>query len=465
MRFFTEPEYELSNPTKSFLEFSALQTEKTALFNQWICANESLLLFLKGKSTRPFTDTGLITKHAFLSEFQEYIVHFFPNFESSEDDFWIFLTYYCSFLSLLPKEKVIEKQYLIGVQIKSINEKEFPLLDGNISDFHSQSLNYVSAEKTACYASFPTEWGLLKIQFVESTMALIKLEICDLSLAKMLVQQIKGLHPTTATLDSLSLLLSKKKKPELKNQSKALSLKYKLKSALWISGAVALPLVLWAAKSYFWDAQDTNFMASPKSSLVFFTPTERRKIDGYLKSTSPSLATIHTTKGGTFHTIRSAFTNTSAERIYSQLLNGLDSYYYNMTPFKDSSKANHIENTKELKTLRGPSRVVFKNNAASHVLILVFKDEPSTAVYSNLLKTKDTVTVQMFPGMKALFLPGREFYNDTALVFRQWDFNYDQALQNVYNFEGGRRTTVLFKGELGWEFNFSSSRNAFQLIQ
>jgi hypothetical protein len=169
--------------------------------------------------------------------------------------------------------------------------------------------------------------------------------------------------------------------------------------------------------------------------------------------------------GGLSFTIRQAFLNREAEAIYTELTDGLNQYYFNPKPLKDTVQSKVLLNTRVFSKSSGKAMIKVKNNAYYHMLVIGFLNNPGAPVFSQLIASNSTESIRLTKGMKVLFLPGRKFTGDSKTPFIEWDFNYDQALQQLYTFEGGSSYSMIFHGGLGEEVTFTNPYQVFTLTQ
>jgi hypothetical protein len=225
---------------------------------------------------------------------------------------------------------------------------------------------------------------------------------------------------------------------------------------------VVVILVLF--KWVFTMDEDTSEF-TPSSSLIYFTPKERIFIDTTLRREKPIRSTVSLSSSavGVNYQIRQAFVNKKAEALYTSLTNGLNDFYYNPIPLKDSTTENTLEGTTSLAEFNGKSTIKCKNTSAYDVLLIAFNELSGSPVYSRLIRTGTTQTCQLTKDAKILILPGKEFSGSNKIPFNVWDYNFDQGLQQVYTFSGGLSFAVVFRGEWGEEFSFTNPYQCFKL--
>ena len=151
--------------------------------------------------------------------------------------------------------------------------------------------------------------------------------------------------------------------------------------------------------------------------------------------------------------------NKKAEALYTSLTNGLNDYYYNPIPLKDSTIGNTIVGTTSLAEFDGKSTLKCKNTSAYDVLLIAFNE---LTVYSSLIRSGTTQTFKLTKGAKILILPGKQFAGSNKIPFNVWDYNFDQAMQQVYTFSGGLSFAVVFRGDWGEEFSFTNPYQCFK---
>jgi hypothetical protein len=204
---------------------------------------------------------------------------------------------------------------------------------------------------------------------------------------------------------------------------------------------------------------------TPTSSLVYFTRKERVFIDTTLKRYKPLRSTVFlsSNSSGLAYQIRQAFVNKKGEALYSSLSEGLNDFYYNPIPLKDSTVENILEGTTSLTEFNGKATLNCKNSSAYDVLLIAFNEQTSSPVYSLLIRSGTTQQCKLMKGTQVLILPGKEFSGSVNIPFNVWDYNFDQGLQQVYTFGGGLSFAVVFRGDWGEEFSFTNPYQCFKL--
>ena len=468
MRFYTQTE-RLSEDNKHEREgFEQIQSEQSKLYNQWIESNETLLPFFKGSMEGPFKDQGMILQSALLDGFKHYSAHFFPEFSWHEESFWEDLSAYLSFLSLTSSQKRKELKRAVSIGVNLTNEREYPIHFKNQGEFTNGVLGYLSDIRVNAYRNFPEEWESLRIQYIESAVALFNHPCCTPALAGKILSTVKGISGSLQVNETINKAWADFQQGQLPTgvkmeQHKSLPIKQGFRWAL-ILGLCSFGVVL---LNWIFSTEEATTTQGSHSSLVYFSVEERKHIDSSLKQAKAihSDVTVLSSNGGLSFTIRQAFLNREAEAIYTELTDGLNQYYFNPNPLKDTVQSKVLLNTRVFSKSSGKAMIKVKNNAYYHMLVIGFLNNPGAPVFSQLIASNSTETIRLTKGMKVLFLPGRKFTGDSKTPFNEWDFNYDQALQQLYTFEGGSSYSMIFHGGLGEEVTFTNPYQVFTLTQ
>ena len=466
MRFYTQSERKSLSTLDEVIDFEQIQSEQTALFNAWIESNSSLLAFLQGKETIPFKDSSMLIKNALLPDFKRYIARFLPLFEPREDDFWGSLAAYMSYFCIVDSTAIKEVLPSVSRQITQQNERDFPSSISSAAAYNQAAYTFFAPSKLMAYSTFPKEWEVLRIQFIEHALRMINDPYCSGNTAGFILSKLRTIHCPVAVKEAIDDAWNSFQIGQLniqKNEPK----KYKLNRPLIIRlafGVFGVVLILVLFKWVFTMDEDTSEF-TPSSSLIYFTPKERIFIDTTLRREKPirSTVSLSSSAGGLNYQIRQAFVNKKAEALYTSLTNGLNDFYYNPIPLKDSTTENTLEGTMSLADFNGKSTIKCKNTSAYDVLLIAFNELSGSSVYTRLIRTGTTQTCQLTKDAKILILPGKEFSGSNKIPFNVWDYNFDQGLQQVYTFSGGLSFAVVFRGEWGEEFSFTNPYHCFKL--
>lgn len=465
MRFYTQSERKSLSTLDEVIGFEQIQSEQTILFNAWIESNSTLLSFLQGKEIKPFKDSSMLIKNAMLPDFKRYIGHFLPLFEPREDDFWGSLTEYMSFFCVVDSTAIKEVLAHVSRKITQQNEREFPSTIISGEAYNQAAYTFFAPSKLMAYSTFPKEWEVLRIQFIEHALRMINNPYCSGNTAGFILSKLRTIHCPVAVKEAIDDAWTSFHKGQLnvqKNEPK----KYKLNRPLLIRlalGIFGIVSILFLFKWVFTSNEDTSIL-TPSSSLIYFTPKERIFIDTTLRREKPirSTVSLSSSAGGLNYQIRQAFVNKKAEALYTSLTNGLNDYYYNPIPLKDSTIGNTIVGTTSLAEFDGKSTLKCKNTSAYDVLLIAFNELTGSPVYSSLIRSGTTQTFKLTKGAKILILPGKQFAGSNKIPFNVWDYNFDQAMQQVYTFSGGLSFAVVFRGDWGEEFSFTNPYQCFK---
>jgi len=465
MRFYTQSERNALSTLDEVIAFEQIQSEQTALFNAWIESNSSLLSFLQGNVTATFKDSSMLLKNALLPDFKRYTAHFLPAFEPREDDFWGALTDYMSYFCVVDAAAVKTTLPFISSQVTRQNDFEFSLNVTSPDSFNQAIHAFLAPEKISAYSMFPKEWEVLRIQFVEQSLRLIQNTHCSATSAGFILSKLKSIELPEAVKQSVNEAWNGFKKGQLNIQKKEPK-KLKISRPLIVRLALGAVGILSCFFLFNWvfSVEEAVLAVTPNSSLTYFTPRERIYIDTTLRSGKPIRSTVllSSSSSGVNYQIRQAFVNKKAEALYTSLTNGLNDHYYNPKPLGDSTTDNTVEGTTSLAEFNGKSTIKCKNSSAYDVLIIAFNELTGSPVYSTLIRTGATQTCQLTKGSHVLFLPGKQFSGSNKIPFNVWDYNFDQAIQQVYTFNGGLSFAVVFRGDWGEEFSFTNPYQCFK---
>ena len=465
MRFYTQSERKSLSTLDEVFGFEQIQSEQTSLFNAWIESNSSLLSFLQGKETKPFKDSSMLMKNALLPDFKRYTAHFLPIFEPREDDFWDSLADYMSYFCVVDSGAIKAGLPYVSRQITLQNERDFSSSINSSDAYNQAAYTFFSSSKLMAYSTFPKEWEVLRIEFIEHALRMINHPHCSSNTAGYILSKLMSIHCPEAVKDAIDEAWNSFQKGQLniqKNEPRKVKFNRPLiiRLGLGVFGVVSI-LVLF---KWVFTTGELASTITPSSSLIYFTPKERMFIDTTLRREKPirSTVSLSSSGGGVNYQIRQAFVNQKAEALYTSLTNGLTDFYYNPIQLKDSTTANTLEGTISLDEFDGKSTMKFKNSSAYDVLLICFNELTGSAVYSRLIRTGNTQTCQLTKGAKILMLPGKAFSGSSKIPFNVWDYNFDQALQQVYTFSGGLSFAVVFRGEWGEEFSFTNPYQCFK---
>lgn len=465
MRFYTQSERKSLSTLDEVMVFEQIQSEQTALFNAWIESNSSLLSFLQGKEIMRFKDSSMLLKNALLPDFKRYTAHFLPVFEPREYDFWGALTDYMSYFCVLDTTAVKATLPNISSQVARQNNLELSLSITSVESFNQVIHAFLAPEKISAYSMFPKEWEVLRIQFIEQSLHLIKNTHCSAVSAGFILSKLRLIDMPEAVRQSVDkawndfqqghLNIQKKEPKKLK-----ISRSLKVRLALGVLGILSFFFLF----NWVFSVEDALLAVPPNSSLVYFTPQERIFIDTTLRSEKPirSTVSLSSSSGGVSYQIRQAFVNKKAEALYASLTNALNNFYYNPTPLGDSITENYILGTTSLATFNGKSSIKCRNSSAYDVLLIAFNELTGSPVYSGLIRSGKTQTFQLTKDAKILILPGKQFSGSNEIPFNVWDYNFDQALQQVYSFSGCLSVAVVFRGDWREEFSFTNPYQCFK---
>lgn len=465
MRYYTLSERKSLSTREEVICFEQIQTDQTELFNAWIESNSSVLSFLQGRESGPFKDTSMLTKNALLPDFKRYFAHFLPVFEPREDDFWGSLTEYISYFCIVDSTAIKAVLPNVSRQITQQNERDFPSSINSSASYNQAAYNFFAPDKLMAYSTFPKEWEVLRIEFVEHALRMITHPQCPSNTAGFILSKLRSIPSPAAVKDSIDDAWNSFQRGQLniqKNEPK----KYKFNRPLMIRvafGMFGAILIIGLFKWVFTTDEDATFL-TPSSSLIYFTPKERIFIDTTLRREKPirSTVSLNSSVGGANFSIRQAFVNKRAESLYTSLTNGLNDFYYNPIPLKDSTTKNTLDGTTSLAEFNGKSSIKCKNSSAYDVLFIAFNEFSGAPVYSSLIRSGKTQTFKLTKDAKILFLPGKQFAGSNKIPFNVWDYNFDQAMQQVYSFSGGLSYAVVFRGDWGEEFSFTNPYQCFK---
>jgi hypothetical protein len=466
MRFYTQSERNALSTHDEVIAFEQIQSEQTALFNAWIESNPFLLSFLQGKEITRFKDSSMLLKNSMLLDFKGYIVHFLPVFKPREDDFWGALTDYVSYFCVVDSTAIKEKLPHISRQITQQNDLDFPASIQSENAYNQAVYNFASPSKLDAYRAFPKEWEVLRIEFIECSLQRINNPLCSSATAGFILSKLRSMPCPDAVNIAIDEAWIRFQKGQLNIQKKDKK-KGKLNRPLMFRlaiGVLGMFAVLFTVNWVFAREVDSAPF-TPTSSLVYFTRKERVFIDTTLKRYKPlrSTVSLSSNSSGLTYQIRQAFVNKKGEALYSSLSEGLNDFYYNPIPLKDSTVENILEGTTSLTEFNGKATLNCKNSAAYDVLLIAFNEETSSPVYSLLIRTGTTQQCTLMKGTQVLILPGKQFSGSVNIPFNVWDYNFDQGLQQVYTFGGGLSFAVVFRGAWGEEFSFTNPYQCFKL--
>jgi hypothetical protein len=465
MRFYTQSERNSLSTLDEVIAFEQIQSEQTALFNAWIESNSSLLSFLQGNVTTPFKDSSMLLKNALLPDFKRYTAHFLPEFQPREDDFWGALTDYISYFCVVDATAVKTTLPFISSQVTRQNDLEFSLNVTSPDSFNQAIHAFFATGKISAYSMFPKEWEVLRIQFVEQSLRLIQNTHCSPTSAGFILSKLRLIELPEEVKQSVNEAWNGFQKGQLNIQKKEQK-KLKISRPLMVRLALGAVGILSCFFLFNWvfSVEEAVLAVTPNSSLTYFTPRERIYIDTTLRSGKPIRSTVllSSSSSGVNYQIRQAFVNKKAEALYTSLTNGLNDHYYNPKPLGDSTTDNTVEGTTSLAEFNGKSTIKCKNSSAYDVLIIAFSELTESPVYSTLIRSGATQTYQLTKGSQVLFLPGKQFSGSNKIPFNVWDYNFDQAIQQVYTFNGGLSFAVVFRGDWGEEFSFTNPYQCFK---
>lgn len=466
MRFYTQSERKSLSTLDEVIGFEQIQSEQTSLFNAWIESNSTLLSFLQGKVITRFKDSSMLLKNSLLPDFKRYTGHFLPEFEPREDDFWVALTAYMSYFCVVDAAAVKATLPYISSQVARQNNLELSLNVTSVESFNQVIHAFLSPEKISAYSMFPKEWEVLRIQFIEQALRLIQNTHCSAVSAGFILSKLRSIDLPEAVKHSVNEAWHGFQKGQLNIQKKEpkklkISRSLKVRLALGVMGILSFFFLF----NWVFSVEDAVLAVPPNSSLIYFTPQERIYIDTTLRNEKPirSTVSLSSSSGGLSYQIRQAFVNKKAEALYSSLTNALNNFYYNPTPLGDSTTENTMEGTASLAEFNGKSSIKCKNSSAYDVLLIAFNELTGSPVYSRLIRSGTTQTFKLTKGAKILILPGKQFAGSNKLPFNVWDYNFDQAMQQVYTFSGGLSFAVVFRGDWGEEFSFTNPYQCFKL--
>ncbi|MCF8220016.1 MAG: hypothetical protein K9I97_00890 [Cryomorphaceae bacterium] len=466
MRFYTQSERIALSTLEEVIGFEQIQSEQTALFNAWIESNSSLLAFLQGKEITRFKDSSMLLKNAMLSDFKGYSAHFLPKFEPREDDFWGGLTDYVSYFCVVDSAAIKAMLPHISQQIIQQNDRDFPPSIQSEQAYNQAVYNAANPSKLEAYQAFPKEWEVLRIDFIERALQRINSPLCSSATAGFMLSKLRSIPCPEAVKGAIDEAWIRFQKGQLNIQKKDKK-KGILNRPLLVrlSAGVLGIVVVFFIVNWIFARDDGATPIAPNSSLVYFTRNERIFIDTTLKRYKPLRSTVSLSSNSTglAYQIRQAFVNKKGEALYTSLSKGLNDFYYNPRPLKDSTVENTLEGTSSLTEFDGKAILKCKNASAYDVLLIAFNEQTSSPVYSLRIRTGTTEQFQLSKGTQVLILPGKEFSGSVHLPFNVWDYNFDQGLQQVYTFGGGLSFAVVFRGDWGEEFSFTNPYQCFKL--
>lgn len=466
MRFYTQLERESMKTVEGVVRFEQIQSKQTAVFNAWIESNFPLLSFLQGKEIIRFKDSSMFLKNAMLSDFKKYTALFMPVFNPRESDFWGTLTDYVSFFCVIDSVAIKAALPDISKQIIEQNAIDFPVLIPSEDAYNQAAYNLVSPTKLEAYSSFPKEWEVLRIEFMEFALTQINNPYCSSSTAGFIISKLRSIPCPDAVKGAIDEAWMRFQRGQLNIQKnevnkRKLNLPFIFRLSAGALGLFAGLLVFyWILSRETYDNPD-----APKSSLVYFTRKERVFIDKTVNIHNPIRSRVYfnSNSGGLTYQIRKAFVNQKGEALYLSLTEGLNNFYYNPIPLRDSTDENIIKGTSSLTELNGKATLKFKNSSAYDVLLIAFNEQTSSPVYSRLIRKGTTQQCRLMKGTQVLFLPGKQFSGSAKIPFNVWDYNFDQSLRQVYTFGGGLSFAVVFRGDWGEEFSFTNPYQCFKL--
>ena len=142
--------------------------------------------------------------------------------------------------------------------------------------------------------------------------------------------------------------------------------------------------------------------------------------------------------------------------------------YVQLESFKFVSSFYNINSTNDtfyysIDTGSGLSNIYGFTIPVGNYNITAFIDYLNTQLAGSITITSSTQTFKLTKGAKILILPGKQFAGSNKLPFNVWDYNFDQAMQQVYTFSGGLSFAVVFRGDWGEEFSFTNPYQCFKL--
>ena len=464
MRFFTKIERQAAIDNLERQAFEQIQSQETMLFNDWIESNVLLHSFFVLNSYHDYTDRGMLLQNALLPKFREYTANFFPDFLPNQDTFWSDFKGYLSYLPLTSNQKSKEIQPKIASKLRIRNEIENPGLMEESNSFEQAVYAFLNDEKILCYGSFPAEWGTIKLEFIEQSLNLLSHLHCTRNIAGFILKKLRLLNPHKEAAEVIENTWKVYQSGSANKQQNSFLQRAKLrKGILFVALLSFVALFIWLGNKLF---SDDEISLSPKrySSLVYFTVQQRKSIASILsrdKDTNIN-SSVYTNNGGQAFTIRETFENLAAEALYASLTSSLSQQYFNPNFNQDSTTQNKkVNNTKDITSNTIGELVKVKNSSDYCVLMIAFIESPQAPVWTGTFEPKEKKSIRLAQGMKLLFLPGKGFNGKPSLPFNEWDFNYDQGLENIYEYSGTKSSALVFHGKWGEGFNFADPYQYF----
>ncbi len=441
------------------------------VFHGWVARYPSLLQGISGgKFTAPFADEKRFLEHQLAEQFQHFISPYLSHaLLSINDSVPENLELYLSHTALLDedhratveeqlfkpiKEKLValEKLAMEEEDEQALVEATHPLCDPSVI----RSVNHLSK---ASYA--------LKLSYVDSVLSALHSRACTLRLANWILKQMETVSLNKEHEYKLTDLRRELKTGRLKVRNQGKSGIQVTGRAIW-TGFVIIFLggfAFWVLYFQPFNSIDDPDMAG-ENSFKKFSIGERKKLDSLIRDMQGDFrnrlnpidpGSQMSPGGGAVFSLRTSFENALMERIYQNL--SLDAELKYNYPIDSCPGTNNLSGFKrhtevqDLSKRKAFREMMVRNESDYDVLMYVSVNEHDGDVYSLLIRSGETKTVELHVLDVIVFVAGNDyqpFYapngckpeemptSDFKYHFCSTDHNYEESFNMPYRYDTPR---------------------------
>ena len=461
----------------------SLNNPKTILFHSWVEQSQTIYLLLVEGELNTFSDKSKHLKHQYSEEFKTFLSPFLSNslLKFSELDIFSERLKALSFCKLLDKKHiaVVESQVFSPI-LKEVEEsanscksiiEEKELIEKVTPLCRKEMIECVNYLSRSSYA--------LKMAYVDAVLSILKYKSCTPRFANWVLKELKSVQLNTEHEHKITDLIYDLKKGDLSVRNHG-----KRRRVVKGSTIITFLMIFILAGSVFWivkykpfsDIEEVEF--SNETSFMQFSPAERKKIDSLLLVMNGNVKDDHlqidhgTTLIGESDvlTVRKKFNNTVFEEIHTDFVIDAE----NRKMFSDSCGEaiafQEIERTESLKTKKGNTSAMLKNESAYGIILVIASKEKNGKVFSTMIKPGKTISFELDKNDVFFLVAGYEFQKYTipndvdennlpsksfSHTFCEVDDTYRQSIQTVYQLRnhGVKKVKFLIMGEKGSYFS------------
>ena len=468
---------------------TSLNSSKTILFHDWILQNSALYTLLTKGEITYFEDISNHLKHQFINDYRVFLSPYIaeklspyfqgPALKKNEINL---LSIAFSYTQLLDQNDRATVEYQLFYGINERIKKE--LKDAKAIDDEATLIDRITplCDETIllCVNSMSKASYVLKINFVDDLLSVIKYKSCTPRFANWIIKKLEKITLNKEHEHKVSDLKRELKTGELsvRNHGKSkMPFKWTHIITLVLVGSIGF-FIFWVIKFEPLNDLDDPVFAN-ETSFMQFTPEERRKIDSLLHEMNGTFkedenfidqGTPIIGKSDQL-TIRKNFNNTNLERIYQDVIIDAE---LREDLIQDSCRApiafTPITDTKNLAKKEGRIEAMIKNESGYDVVLVVAEDKVRGAVHSYYIKKGETAVFKINQYNLMLLIPGNEYskYNAPNNIssdqlpskkflehFCEIDYNCRESINTMYKivnrYEG--KTKFLLLGDIGANFH------------